>query len=66
MVTAVMVSLLQYWCTHGCKLSDLNYMKIKLYVYEARGMLWIWGKFNASMDEEYVCMLKLIWQDLGV
>jgi len=22
-------------------------------------MLWIWGKFNASMDEEYVCMLKL-------
>jgi len=41
-------------------------MKIKLYVYETRGMLWIWDRFNASMDEEYVCMLKLIWQDLGV
>jgi len=66
MVIAVMVLLLQYWCNHRFKLSDLNYMKIKLYVFESRSMLWIWGKFNASMDEEYVCMLKLIWQDLSV
>jgi len=65
MVTVLIVLLLHYWCNHSFKLSDLNYMKIKLYVCEARSMLWIWGRFNTSMDEEYVCMLKLILQDLG-
>jgi len=33
MIAAVMVSLLKYWCNHSFKLGDLNYMKIKLYVY---------------------------------
>ena len=33
-------------------------MKIKLYVYKAQSILWIQGRFNASIDEEYVCMIN--------
>ena len=65
MIIVVMTSLLKYWCNHSFKLGDLNYMKIKLYGYKARSILWISGRFNVIIEEEYVCIIKLTWNDLS-
>ena len=65
MVTTVMVWLLKYWYEHGFKLSDLNIWKLNCMCIRS-GYIVNMGQVNASMDEESMCMLKLIWCDLGV